>query len=54
MDTLVTQAGDFVTGELLPTLAALVAAAAREPLTWAVLATGAAGHAAWQRWNHLD
>jgi hypothetical protein len=39
----------FVAGELLPTLAALGAAAAREPLTWSVIAAGVIGRAGWRR-----
>jgi hypothetical protein len=49
MDSLVTPLAAFVVGELLPTLAALVGAAAHEPLSWAVLAAGAAGRVAWRR-----
>jgi hypothetical protein len=54
MDSFATQTAAFVTAELLPTLAALAAAAAREPLTWAVVAAGATGRAAWRRLTDLD
>lgn len=40
------QAAAFVAGELVPTLAALVGAAGREPLGWLAAALGLA---VWQR-----
>lgn len=55
MDNLPIQAvAGFITGEFLPTLAALAVAAAHEPLTWAVLAAGALGRAAWRRLHGLS
>jgi hypothetical protein len=49
MDTLTLQAAAFVRGELVPTLAALFLAAAREPLTWAVLGAAWVGRIVWRR-----
>jgi hypothetical protein len=41
MEPLVLQAAAFVVDELLPTLAALAAAAGREPLGWGAIALAA-------------
>jgi hypothetical protein len=49
MESFVQHTAAFVAGEFLPTLAALAMVAASEPLTWAVLAAGAAGRLAWGR-----
>jgi hypothetical protein len=54
MDTLQAQAVEFITGEFLPTLAALTVTAGREPMTWAVLAAWALGRVVWRRLQGLS
>jgi hypothetical protein len=49
MNELLEAALTFVGAEFVPTLLALLAAAAREPMTWGVVAVAVVAHRAWRR-----